>query len=451
MESRSQPPNHAWQTLTVGDRCYVTDGAHAKVARQASGVLYLTSKNIGVGELILRDVSFISSDDYERLFPMAGKAPRRPRAGDVLTGIIGTFGNAYVYKPTDHFGVSSAVAILRPDRDKLLPEYLYYVLTSSRFRATHAAFKSGSVQGYTNIPTIKSLPLICPPIEHQYAIASILTCLDQRIENLNHTNRTLEAIARAIFKSWFVDFDPVRAKAEGREPEGMDAATSALFPSRLENSELGEIPKGWAVQTLGEVADVVDCLHSKKPIRQESGRVLLQLWNITSNGTIDLSDPYLVTEADYEKWISRIEANEGDCVITNVGRIGAAAQIPAGCKAALGRNMTGLRCRPEFQGPTFLIELLTSDSMREEIALKTDSGTILDSLNVRSIPKLRFVCPSHEIISTYEAICRPLRARIELNISAAQTLVQLRDTLLPRLISGKLPVAEAKELVEAAL
>ena len=144
-----------------------------------------------------------------------------------------------------------------------------------------------------------------------------------------------------------------------------------------------------------------------------------------------------------------MEASPGDCVITNVGRVGAVAQVPEGLKAALGRNMTGLRCREGFSFPTFLIELLMSDAMRKEIYLKTDSGTILDSLNVRSIPSLRFVRPSNLLLDKFERTCRPLRARLELCSVQIGGLEELRDTLMPRLISGKLRVPEAAKLIEA--
>jgi type I restriction enzyme S subunit len=105
-----------WNVVVIGDVCSVGDGAHSKVARQISGVPYLTSKNIGRGQLKLDNLDFICNEDFERLFPLESKATRRPKAGDVLIGIIGTFGNAYLYKKSDHFGFSSSIGILRPDK-----------------------------------------------------------------------------------------------------------------------------------------------------------------------------------------------------------------------------------------------------------------------------------------------------------------------------------------------
>jgi len=256
------------QEATIGEVCSVGDGAHAKVARQEEGILYLTSKNIGFGSLKLDTVDYISDEDFERLFSKSLRAVNRLIPGDILIGIIGTFGNAYQYKESDHFGISSSIAILRPDPSILDSGFLYYVVTSTAFKDTHAAYKSGSVQGYTNIPTIKSLPIVLPPLAEQKAIAHILGTLDDKIELNQQMNQTLEAIARALFKSWFIDFDPVRAKLDGRQPIGMDAETAALFPAEFEDGgAIGKIPKGWVV---GTVQDIGHVICGKTPSTQDA-------------------------------------------------------------------------------------------------------------------------------------------------------------------------------------
>lgn len=149
-----------------------------------------------------------------------------------------------------------------------------------------------------------------------------------------------------------------------------------------------------------------------------------------------MSDSYLIEPTDYAVWISRMEASPGDCVITNVGRVGAVAQVPKGIKAALGRNMTGIRCKQDFPFPTFVIECLLSNAMKAEISLKIDSGTILESLNVRNIPRLRFVTATKYVLQRFEQLARPLRARMEDGLRESHTLAAQRDALLPKLISG---------------
>jgi type I restriction enzyme S subunit len=229
---------------------------------------------------------------------------------------------------------------------------------------------------------------------------------------------------------------------DGRQPMGMDAETAALFPSEFWEVDGRKVPKGWRVIELGDIAYIIDCLHAKKPERQEAGEPYLQLNNIRDDGLLDMSDIFFITSEDYQKWISRIEAQKGDCLITNAGRVGAVSQIPEGVKSALGRNMTGIRLKNQYPYPTFLIQCLLSQQMRQEIEMRIDRGTVLDSLNVRNIPKLRLVFPTNnqEILHKFELICRPLREKMEKNLVEAHTLAKIRDTLLPKLISGEIKV-----------
>ena len=326
--------------------------------------------------------------------------------------------------------------------------FLKYVLLAER--SAFLRFASGTTHQTIYFPEVKAFHVCLPPPDEQHAIAHVLGMLDDKIELNRQMSETLEAMARALFKSWFVDFDPVRAKAEARDP-GLPQPLADLFPNRFIDSEFGPIPNGWRVASIGDLADVIDCLHSKKPKRREVGRPLLQLANIRDDGLIDMDDPYLIDEDDYAVWTSRIEAQSGDCVITNVGRTGAVAQVPEGLWAALGRNMTGIRCRPEFEFPSFLLECLLSDAMRAEIVRRLDTGTILDALNVRNIPKLRFFMPTIEVAARFEHVVRPIRRRMELNLAHSQTLANTRDALLPKLISGQVRVRQVEHLLEGAL
>ena len=335
------------------------------------------------------------------------------------------------------FWVNNHAHIVRGNH-KANTRYLMYALSELDI----SGYLTGSTMPKLTQGNMNRISLLTPPPPEQRAIAHVLGTLDDKIELNRRMNETLEAMSRALFKSWFIDFDPVRAKMAGRDP-GLPQHLADLFPDRFVDSELGPIPEGWEVSKIGQIADVIDCLHSKKPERRAQGEPLLQLWNIRDDGLLDMADTYFIDDHDYEQWVSRMEAVAGDCVITNVGRVGAVAQVPVGLKAALGRNMTGLRCKVLSIFPTFLIECLLSQAMRNEISLKMDSGTILESLNVRNIPKLRFVAGTRKILSSFEQRVRPLRARMEQNLLESRTLVALRDTLLPKLISGEIRIRKA--------
>ena len=311
--------------------------------------------------------------------------------------------------------------------------FLKYVLLAEH--DTFLRFASGTTHQTVYFPEVKAFHICLPPIKDQRRIADILQALDDKIDLNRSISQTLESLARALFKSWFVDFDPVRARAEARS-SGLASQVADLLPRSFQDSELGQIPKGWRVGTIGSIGEVVDCSHARKPERSENGRPLLQLNNIRQDGVLDMSDRYCISDDDYQAWTARIEASPGDCVITNVGRVGAVAQVPNDVRAALGRNMTAVRCRSDKPWPTFLVEALRSDSMRDEIAQKTDAGTILDALNVRNIPRLRIVEPSAPVLSHFEAAARPLRSKMETIERESRDLQGLRDAMLPSLLAG---------------
>ena len=198
------------------------------------------------------------------------------------------------------------------------------------------------------------------------------------------------------------------------------------------------------LQPLSDIAIVIDCLHSKKPSSiEDSINQLIQLDNIRDDGFLDMSATrYMISQADYENWTRKCEIVEGDCVITNVGRIGAVSQAPYGTKAAMGRNMTCIRLKPEIKLHAYFITVLLSNHMRRQIQSNTDEGTIMGALNVKNIPKLLFPIFEPSVMGELEGVLLPLRKQIEFNNLQTQTLAHLRDAILPKLMSGELDVSE---------
>lgn len=325
-------------------------------------------------------------------------------------------------------------------KEGYIPEYLFYLLKAST--AEIESHASGGTFAEISAKAIADVELPFPPFEHQRAISSLLSSLDLKMEINRSVSKTLEALVQALFKSWFIDFDPVKAKMAGEAPVGMDAETSALFSTSIREAPEGLIPLDWEWGAVGEIADVVDCLHSKKPALIDEGKPFLQLNTIADDGILRYELAACVSDEDYSKWTSRIEVSSGDCVVTNVGRVGAVSQIPAHFKAAIGRNMTAVRPRDKGEISSFLFAALTSDFMRGEIVANTDSGTILDALNVKNIPWLKIPMPPMALIRKFEEIAGPMiRLRHELHRENV-TLSSTRDALLPRLISGELQILD---------
>ncbi len=312
-----------------------------------------------------------------------------------------------------------------------------YLLNSSFDDVT-----TGSAQPQITVTNLSLKQILLPDLQTQKSISSLMKNIESKISTNTALSKTLKDIAQTIFKSWFIDFEPVKAKMAGEKPAGMDAATAALFPDSMEESELGLIPKGWSWISVGEIASVIDCLHSKKPELLEEGFPYLQLDTISDSGVLRFENAGLISKEDYDKWTSRIEVQGGDCLITNVGRVGAVSQVPDHFKAAIGRNITALRPKDSKLHRSLLIVALLSDFMKKEIKRNTDSGTILEALNVKNIPKLIIPGPSNSVLLEFAKLCDPIQLQLhelhEMNVN----LKKIRDSLLPRLISGELQIPE---------
>ena len=386
-----------------------------------NGIPFLNAKSIREGFLNLKKVNFITEDKYSTI------KKGRLQYGDL---ILTTRGNGV--GKLAYFGIISTKAlinaqllIVRPDNTKINPRYLYYSFCNPAFQLMLKNFTSGSAQPQLPITSLQEVQFSYPFLATQRKIASILSAYDDLIENNTRRIKILEEMAQALYREWFVEF-----RFPGHEKV------------KMVESELGMVPEGWDVKEMKEVGEVIDCLHSKKPLEYKNGtKILLQLFNIADCGKLDISKKYFICDDDYTRWSSRIEASCGDCVITNVGRIAAVAQISEGIKAALGRNMTAIRPKIDLITPTYLIEYLLSPHMEKEVLKKKDSGTIMDSLNVKGILKLAVPVPPFDLMTTYERKARPIRRRIELIMIQNRNLRRTRDLLLPKLISGEVDVS----------
>jgi len=281
-----------------------------------------------------------------------------------------------------------------------------------------------------------------PPLEDQRQICRILGALDDRITLLRETNATLEAIAQALFKSWFVDFDPVRAKMEGRAPEGMDEATAALFPDGLEELALGLVPKGWRVAKLGAVCSYLNRGISPKYL--ESGGVLVINQKCIRDFSVDYNKARRHDPAQ-RKIEGRLIA-VGDVLVnsTGVGTLGRVAQVLQLPETAIvDSHVTAVRADGNLSWP-YLGQLMMR--MQPEIEAMGEGSTGQTELSRSKLADIAVLVPLVSILTRFDDFFVPLKDRIAVNETSAQTLATLRDTLLPRLISGQLRLDEAKSV-----
>ncbi len=338
--------------------------------------------------------------------------------------------------------VNQHVAIIRPDPEKLDPRFLRYFLVSPEMQAKLLSWAgSGGTRNALTKGMIESFDVPAPEdIAEQRAIAHILGTLDDKIELNRRMNDTLEAMARALFKSWFVDFDPVRAKSESRDP-GLPQSLADLFPDSFEDSELGEIPRGWRVAPIGDLAEVVggSTPSTKEPRYWEGGT---HAW-ATPKDLSALSVPVLldterrITEGGLAQISSGLQP-KGTVLLSSRAPIGylAIAEIPVAI------NQGFIAMKPKGGTPNLFL-LLWASIAHEEIVSRANGSTFLEisKSNFRPIPA---VTPLPSVMSAFERLIRPAYDRIVECAREAATLAVSRDTLLPKLISGELRVRDAE-------
>lgn len=373
--------------------------------------------------------------------------------GDLIISCSGTVGEISLIKESDPPGIiSQALLILRPSKEKLLPDFLRYYLLTREGRHSITAASHGSVQ--INIAprsVVESIKVPVPSLREQQIIAHILGTLDNKIELNRKTNETLEGIAKALFKTWFVDFDPVRAKAEGR-PTGLPDEISELFPDSLEESELGEIPSGWSQSSIGKEANLLTGFPFKSALFANSppGVRLARGMNV--------KEGFLFWESQSRFWRGGTEEYKkyfldvGDILIGMDGsKVGKnwvrvrASDLPC----LLVQRVARLRHESSI-GETFLRFLVGSDEFTAYVDL-VKTGTSIPHISLKQIKEYAFTRPEksdNRLFAAYEEICLPMMRKIDNNYAQSIVLSSLRDYLLPRLISGELRVPDAEKMVE---
>lgn len=332
----------------------------------------------------------------------------------------------------------------RPSSSSLDKSYLRAFLGSAAFMQQVEAMASGSVIRHFGPTHLKQMALHLPPLAEQRAIGEISDLLANRLRLLRKANATLEAIAQALFKSWFVDFDPVRAKAEGRDPEGMDAATAALFPSDFDDTREGSLPSGWQPTRYGDVA-----LLSKGTVKpQEAPSTEFQHYSLPAFDAHRLP----VVELGETIRSGKTPVPSGAILVSKLN-----PHIPR--IWFVGDVAENSVCSTEFlvwmpranAGSAFLYCLAASQVFNSAMRqLVTGTSNSHQRVKPDQLANVEVIAASDEAISAFEAIASPLLEKVHHNRQRAATLAALRDTLLPRLISGRLRLPEAEREVEAA-
>ncbi|OAI10687.1 restriction endonuclease subunit S [Methylomonas methanica] len=395
-----------------------------------SGIPLITAKIIKSGR-IETPTEFIAIDNYNSWM-------RRglPKAGDVVLTVEAPLGEVAQLGP-EKVALAQRVVTLRGKAGVLDNSYLLYLLQTEEMQSQLKARATGTTVLGIKQSELRKVSLSLPPIEVQVSSAAILKALDDRITLLRETNTTLEAIAQALFKSWFVDFDPVHSKQQGRIPEGMDEATAALFPDSFEESELGLVPMGWQIGTLGDLLSLRN--ERTKPSAQTASLPYVPIENITAKS------PFLQNHKSGEEANSSLILFRKGDVLFGAMRPYFHKVCSAPFDGVTRTTVFTLTSRnPKASG--FALFQVYQDTTIDYATQHSEGSTIPYAKWSKSLENMSIVLPSSNLQERFSEVVSVFVECANENLRQAQTLVTLRDTLLPRLISGQLRLPEAEAM-----
>jgi len=431
-----------WQQKRFGECAVLVRGTVSP--EELRGTNYIGLEHIGEGSLSLTSHG-VASD--------VTSAKSRFKRGDILFGKLRPYFRKVLRAPFDGL-CSTDIWVVRP-RDGIDPAYLFYWMASEEFVDAATQGSDGTKMPRAQWEYVSKFTALVPPLPEQHAIGCILGALDDKIKLNQRMNETLEDMARALFKSWFIDFDPVHAKAESRDP-GLPADTAALFPSSFEDSDLGEIPQGWMVAPIGHVAEVTigGDWGEDTTFAGAVETVCLRgvdLEHLRENGWADAPRRWLTASS-----IEKRSSCTRDVLVAGSGAgptgrsLWAAPELDQvwGLPVVYSNFCKRFRCASER----------LAVYLDRSLSIMRDSGEIWDYVNGTSVPNLdagallsgkMIVLPADPILDAFAKLIKKVSAR--LFSPESRTLATLRDILLPKLLSGELPVKDVDQAMEAHL
>ncbi|MBE9172156.1 restriction endonuclease subunit S [Cyanobium sp. LEGE 06143] len=432
------PVPAGWEYTTLGAACQhgggdIQTGPFGSQLHAADyvpiGIPSIMPLNIGDNRIVENGIARITPEDAKRL------SRYLVRRGDIVYSRRGDVERcALVRNHEDGWLCGTGCLRVRLGDRGPDPRFATYYLGHPSVREWVVRHAHGAKMPNLNTGILGACPLVVPPPDEQRAIAHILGTLDDKIELNRRMNETLEEIARALFQSWFVDFDPVRAKAEGRDP-GLPQRLADLFPDSFEDSELGEIPRGWGV---GCVGDEFNLTMGQSPPGET--------YNELGEGL-----PFYQGRRDFGSRFPRQRvyctaptrfAKVDDTLISvraPVGDINVAAEDCAiGCGVAAALHRTGSR--------SYTYQFMLAQE--ETFARFEGEGTVFGSIGKKDFHSIPCVVPPRNLVREFETRFGDIDSRVEVNEHESRSLANLRDTLLPKLICGDLRVPGAERYLE---
>ena len=416
----------------------IVDCEHKTAPIEALGIPSIRTTDIKNGRLDLQNANKVSKETYREWTKRM-----EPRPDDLILSREAPVGEIGIVPEGEKVCLGQRTVLVRPDREKVVPRYLLYLLLTREMRHEMVCRAEGSVVPHLNMSDIRDLEIpILPPLDEQHHIAHILGTLDDKIELNRQMNETLEGMARAIFKSWFVDFDPVRAKMEGRVPAGMDTETAALFPSAFQDSPLGKIPKGWEVVSLPEAIEV----NPRRVLKKGTIAPYLRMQNLPTQG----HRPYDWTHREFNSGTKFINGDTLLARITPCIENGKTGFVDFLDEDGVGWGSTEyIIFRPKPPLPVEFGYYLARSGDLRVFAIHNMTGTTgRQRVPASCFDYYQFSVPTTPIAQRFSEIVQPFMKKIRANSEQSRTLSKIRDALLPKLLSGEIRVDNIDKKLE---
>lgn len=408
----------SWHNCKLKDISIIGDGAHASIKRLEQGILYLSSKNLGINGLNLSKVDYISESDYNKYFKSESKALTKPRVGDILLGIIGTLGAPYLVKEDDFFGLSSSVSIIRPDTEKVISSYVYYWLKSPIFQSAINQTKSGVAQSFLSLSVIGSLPLFYPEsITIQKKIVNILSSYDNLIENNRRRIQLLEESARLLYREWFVHL---------------------RFPSHEHSKIVDGVPDGWERLSVKDCCSKVSYGYTASASQENIGSKFLRITDIVPSTISWDSVPFCeIDDSNKAKYL----LEEGDIVVARTGAtVGYAKRIHKLDFDVVYASYL-VRFKPNRDIIDDLILGIYMESNEFKHFVKSNAGGAAQpNANAQVLGAAKILVPPLNIQKLFREYSYDITLQNQVLEKQISALVKARDLLLPRLMNGEITV-----------
>ncbi|MDD5030193.1 MAG: restriction endonuclease subunit S [Rhodoferax sp.] len=390
-----------------------------------AGYPYIAIPQIKEGRLDLSGVRRISPEHFAEWTRKA-----KPQHHDVILSRRCNPGETAYVPAGLECALGQNLVLLRSDGKKIFPPFLRWLLHGPDWWEQVGKFINvGAIFNSLKCADIPLFKMRLPPLAEQKAIAAVLGALDDKIELNRRMNATLEAMARALFQSWFVDFDPVRVKLDGRPPAALDPATSALFPAHFQESPLGHIPQGWRVDSVYEIADVIYGAPFASALfnAHKIGKPLVRIRDL-----YDENPAIFTTETLTKGYLLK----PGDIAVGMDGEF--RAHLWGGVESWLNQRVCVFAPKHGYSAAFVRNSIFALLAQVEA----TETATTVIHLGKNEIDRFNVNVPDGQVVNAFNQVCQPWYDRIVANKQQSRTLATLRNTLLPKLLSGELSVNE---------